>query len=105
MRRRTSWLSRTEAAWLPPWRELLRVYRRMEARGEIRGGRFIAGLSGEQFALPEAVGALREIRRRENHDEEVSLSAVDGPDPGASRFQISITPQNSPNCLSPHPLA
>ena len=46
-----------EAGWLPPWRELLRVYRRLEARGEIRGGRFVAGLSGEQFALPEAVGA------------------------------------------------
>ena len=46
-----------EAAWLPPWRDLLRVYRRLEARGEIRGGRFVAGFSGEQFALPEAVGA------------------------------------------------
>ena len=45
-----------EPAWLPPWRDLLRVYRRLEARGEIRGGRFIAGLSGEQFALPEAIG-------------------------------------------------
>ena len=40
-----------EAAWLPPWRDLLRVYRRLEARGEIRGGRFVAGFSGEQFAL------------------------------------------------------
>ena len=39
-----------EADWLPPWRELLRVYHRLEARGEIRGGRFIAGLAGEQFA-------------------------------------------------------
>ena len=45
-----------EAAWLPPWRDLLRVYRRLESRGEIRGGRFVAGFSGEQFALPEAVG-------------------------------------------------
>ena len=53
-----------EAAWLPPWRDLLRVYRRLEARGEIRGGRFVAGFSGEQFALPEAVGMLREIRRK-----------------------------------------
>src|SRR3982750_4035901 len=53
-----------EAAWLPPWRELLRVFRRLEARGEIRGGRFVAGFSGEQFALPEAVGMLREIRRK-----------------------------------------
>ena len=53
-----------EAAWLPPWRDLLRVYRRLEARGEIRGGRFVAGFSGEQFALPEAIGMLREIRRK-----------------------------------------
>ena len=53
-----------EAAWLPPWRDLLRVYRRLEGRGEIRGGRFVAGFSGEQYALPEAIGMLREIRRR-----------------------------------------
>ncbi len=53
-----------EAAWLPPWRELSRVYQRLEARGEIRGGRFIEGLSGEQFALPEAIGLLRDTRRR-----------------------------------------
>ena len=53
-----------EAGWLPPWRDLLRVYRRLEARGEIRGGRFVAGFTGEQFALPEAVGALREARRK-----------------------------------------
>jgi ATP-dependent Lhr-like helicase len=46
-----------------PWRELARVYRRMEARGELRGGRFVTGMSGEQFALPEAVEKLREIRR------------------------------------------
>ena len=52
-----------ERPWLPPWRELLRVYRRLESRGEIRGGRFVAGFSGEQFALPEAIGMLREIRR------------------------------------------
>ena len=58
-----------EAPWLPPWRELLRVYRRLESRGEIRGGRFVAGFSGEQFALPEAVGTLREVRRQP-HDGE-----------------------------------
>ncbi|MDQ1637166.1 MAG: ATP-dependent helicase Lhr and Lhr-like helicase [Pyrinomonadaceae bacterium] len=46
-----------------PWRLLLRMYHRLEARGEIRGGRFVAGISGEQFALPEAVGMLRAIRR------------------------------------------
>jgi ATP-dependent Lhr-like helicase len=46
-----------------PWRDLTRVYRRLEARGEIRGGRFVSGLSGEQFALPGAVERLRAIRR------------------------------------------
>ncbi len=53
-----------EADWLPPWRELLRVLHRLEARGEIRGGRFVNGTSGEQFALPEAVGPLRRARHR-----------------------------------------
>jgi len=52
-----------EAGWLPRWRELVRVYRRLEARGEIRGGRFITGIPGEQFALPDAVAALRRVRR------------------------------------------
>jgi ATP-dependent Lhr-like helicase len=66
-----------EAGWLPPWRELLRAYRRLEARGEIRGGRFVAGFSGEQYALPEAVGLLRETRRRPSSDRWVSLSAAD----------------------------
>ncbi|NZA28525.1 DEAD/DEAH box helicase [Luteimonas sp. SJ-92] len=66
-----------EAAWLPPWRELSRVYRRLEARGEIRGGRFIAGLSGEQFALPEAVGLLRSVRRRPDSGALVCVAACD----------------------------
>ncbi|HET6436209.1 MAG TPA: ATP-dependent DNA helicase, partial [Xanthomonadaceae bacterium] len=66
-----------EAPWLPPWRELLRVYHRLEARGEIRGGRFIAGLSGEQFALAEAVAALRQVRRRAHDGELVAVSALD----------------------------
>jgi ATP-dependent Lhr-like helicase len=66
-----------EAAWLPSWRELLRVYRRMEARGEIRGGRFVAGFSGEQYALPDAIGLMREMRRKPASDEWVSLSGAD----------------------------
>ncbi|TLX55505.1 ATP-dependent DNA helicase [Stutzerimonas nosocomialis] len=66
-----------EADWLPPWRELLRIYHRLEARGEIRGGRFVAGVSGEQFALPDAVALLRETRKRPASGELVSLSAVD----------------------------
>jgi ATP-dependent Lhr-like helicase len=66
-----------EAGWLPPWRDLLRVLRRLEARGEIRGGRFVAGFSGEQYALPEAVGLMREIRRRPASDQWVSISGAD----------------------------
>ena len=66
-----------EADWLPPWRDLLRVYHRLEARGEIRGGRFVAGLPGEQFALPEAVGLLREVRKRPLSGEMIAVSAVD----------------------------
>jgi ATP-dependent Lhr-like helicase len=62
---------------LPPWRELVRVYRRMEARGEIRGGRFVAGFGGEQFAAPDAVGRLRAVRKMGPLDELVVLSAVD----------------------------
>jgi ATP-dependent Lhr-like helicase len=62
---------------LPPWRDLLYIYRRLEARGEVRGGRFVDGFAGEQFALPEAVGALREVRRRDKIGELVSVSAAD----------------------------
>jgi ATP-dependent Lhr-like helicase len=66
-----------EAAWLPKWRDLLRVYRKLEARGEIRGGRFVTGFSGEQFALPEAVVALRAIRRRPPDESLISISGAD----------------------------
>jgi ATP-dependent helicase Lhr and Lhr-like helicase len=66
-----------EAAWLPPWRELLRFYRRLESRGEVRGGRFVAGFSGEQFALPEAIGMLRATRRQDVTDQWVSVSGAD----------------------------
>jgi ATP-dependent Lhr-like helicase len=66
-----------EANWLPPWRDILMCCRRLEARGEIRGGRFIAGFSGEQYATPEAVGLLRDARRKPNTQQYVSLSAAD----------------------------
>jgi ATP-dependent Lhr-like helicase len=60
-----------------PWRELLRVYRRMEARGDVRGGRFVSGLPGEQFALREAVELAREVRRTPARGESVTISAAD----------------------------
>jgi ATP-dependent helicase Lhr and Lhr-like helicase len=66
-----------EADWLPPWRDLLMCYRRLEARGEIRGGRFVAGFTGEQYALPEAIGLLREARRKPHSQHCVSLSGAD----------------------------
>ncbi|HEX5959444.1 MAG TPA: helicase-related protein [Hyphomicrobiaceae bacterium] len=66
-----------EAGRLPPWRDLLRVYRMLESRGEIRGGRFIAGIPGEQYALPEAVGLLRETRRKKPEGRLASISAAD----------------------------
>jgi ATP-dependent Lhr-like helicase len=62
---------------LPPWRDMLRVLRRLEARGEIRGGRFVDGFSGEQYALPDAVGRLRAIRKQPKKGTLVSVSAVD----------------------------
>lgn len=61
----------------PPWRELLWALRRMEARGEIRGGRFVSGFVGEQFALPEAIEALRASRRSGEDGDLPSLSAYD----------------------------
>ncbi|MBI3171165.1 MAG: ATP-dependent DNA helicase, partial [Hydrocarboniphaga effusa] len=61
---------------LPPWRELFYVYRRLEARGEIRGGRFVSGFAGEQFALPEAATLLHSVARDTSQDR-VSISAAD----------------------------
>jgi ATP-dependent Lhr-like helicase len=66
-----------EAAWLPPRRDLLRVYRRLESRGDIRGGRFVAGFSGEQFALPDATAMLRDVRRKPLAGEWLSVSGAD----------------------------
>lgn len=66
-----------EGAWVPAWYDLLRVYRRLEARGEIRGGRFIAGFAGEQYALPGAVEMLRALRKKPGDNRLVSVSAAD----------------------------
>ncbi|HZX12833.1 MAG TPA: ATP-dependent DNA helicase, partial [Thermodesulfobacteriota bacterium] len=61
----------------PPWRELVRVFRNLEARGEIRGGRFVEGIWGEQFALTEAISRLRIIRRGPKDEALISISAAD----------------------------
>ncbi|MGH2732620.1 MAG: Lhr family helicase, partial [Actinomycetota bacterium] len=68
-------LARERAA--PPWRVLLEIYRRLEAQATIRGGRFVSGFVGEQFALPEAVEALRAVRRSGEDSREVIVSAAD----------------------------
>jgi ATP-dependent helicase Lhr and Lhr-like helicase len=62
---------------LPPWRELLAGFRRLEDRGEIRGGRFVDGFLGEQFALPVAVESVRALRKLASGQETISLSAAD----------------------------
>jgi ATP-dependent Lhr-like helicase len=62
---------------IPSWRALLYALRRLEARGEIRGGRFVDGFTGEQFALPEAVDALRSVRRRATGGDVVMVAAAD----------------------------
>jgi ATP-dependent Lhr-like helicase len=61
----------------PAWRELLPVYRRMEARGEIRGGRFVEGFLGEQFARPEALDLLRRLRRSGAAQETIEVAPAD----------------------------
>ena len=57
-----------------PWRDLVRALRHMELAGEVRGGRFVAGFDGEQYALPEAVPLLREVRKRGGAPAEVSAA-------------------------------
>ncbi len=64
-------------AHAPPWRDLVRVYRRLEMRGEIRGGRLVASFVGEQFALPEALDALRATRKEPKAGAVVHVSACD----------------------------
>ncbi len=62
---------------LPGWRDLLYVYRRMEARGELRGGRFVQGFSGEQFALADALNTLRDVRKQAKSGHLLAISAAD----------------------------
>jgi ATP-dependent Lhr-like helicase len=62
---------------MPRWRELLGMFRRMEARGTVRGGRFVSGFGGEQFALSEALESLRGLRKLVNVADSVTYSAAD----------------------------
>ena len=62
---------------IPRWRELVGMFRRLEARGSVRGGRFVNGFGGEQFAVPEAVASLRETRLKGNEEEAITVAAAD----------------------------
>jgi ATP-dependent Lhr-like helicase len=73
-----------------PWRDVARACRRLEARGEIRGGRFVAGFDGEQYALPEAITLLRELRRRSGSAPDASPLVVSAADP--LNFRGILTP-------------
>ncbi|MGH7111127.1 MAG: Lhr family helicase, partial [Stellaceae bacterium] len=66
-----------ESGRLPPWRDFLRVYRRLEARGEVRGGRFVAGFSGEHFAMPEAIPLLRAARQQPEAESWITVCGAD----------------------------
>ena len=67
----------TRESNLPKWRELLIAFRRLEDRGEVRGGRFVSGFIGEQFALPEAVESLRAMRNFASGGDVITVSAAD----------------------------
>jgi ATP-dependent helicase Lhr and Lhr-like helicase len=75
-----------------PWRVLLRVYHRLEARGEIRGGRFVAGISGEQFALAEAVGMLRAMRRARTGAIDFGVRLSSHSEPASSTLAFETLP-------------
>ncbi len=60
-----------------PWREVVRALRRLEARGQVSGGRFVAGMSGEQYALPEAVSLLAEVRKSADRGADVTVAGTD----------------------------
>jgi len=62
---------------IPRWRELVAMFRRLEARGSVRGGRFVNGFGGEQFAVPEAVAGLRESRLKGDPEQAITVAAAD----------------------------
>ena len=89
---------------VPFWRELLPVLRQKEARGELRAGRFVAGFSGEQFAVPEAVELLRAMRRSETHPEDsiqianadpLNLAGILLPGPRVNTLSVGTRQLNS----------
>ncbi|HMA17130.1 MAG TPA: DEAD/DEAH box helicase, partial [Thermoanaerobaculia bacterium] len=75
-----------------PWRDIARACRRLEAKGEVRGGRFVAGFDGEQYALPEAVTLMRELRRRDSSAPNPPPLVVSAVDP--LNFRGILTPDD-----------
>jgi ATP-dependent Lhr-like helicase len=75
-----------------PWRDVARACRRLEAKGEVRGGRFVAGFDGEQYALPDAVALLREVRRRGSSEPNAPPLVVSAADP--LNFRGILTPDD-----------
>ena len=80
-----------------PWREVQRALRRLEDRGLVRGGRFVTGFSGEQFALPEAVEQLAHVRKLPRAGERVTVNATDPLQPGRDDRSRRI------GAVGPHP--
>jgi ATP-dependent Lhr-like helicase len=80
----------------PPWRELVISLRRMEARGEIRGGRFLSAFIGEQYALPEAVDLLRSVRRKSSPDDAMTDDLM------WSGLTRDVTAASTPPSMSAH---
>jgi ATP-dependent Lhr-like helicase len=73
----TSWELWSRESYRIPWREVIRALRRLEARGQVLGGRFVAGLSGEQYALPEAASLLGDVRRDATRGADVVVAGAD----------------------------
>ena len=83
-----------------PWREVLKALRRFEDRGQVRGGRFVAGQSGEQFALPAAADQLQQVRRRPRTNQQVTIAACDPLNLTAILFDGPRTPATPNNTLT-----
>ena len=83
-----------------PWREVLKALRRFEDRGLVRGGRFVAGQSGEQFALPAAAAQLQEARRRPRTGQAITIAACDPLNLTGVLFDGPRTPATPQNTLT-----
>jgi ATP-dependent Lhr-like helicase len=72
-----AWELWSRESYRVPWRDVIRALRRLEARGQVMGGRFVAGMSGEQYGLPEAVALLTDVRREPTRGDDVVVAGAD----------------------------